>query len=221
MIRTRPVKGVLYADWCSHRDNGNNGDESSPDYLPNVKAGTDAFGVGKLPPAGPLMTAAIALFGNNSFLHPIADNSSALSPGQTLTLLCKQGGIPFTQVTEARLSGDLPTSRCNNIQWKSSRDGYEESAPDRLDGIIASWFGLFGRAEDAEYLLMVSTFLANKAVLRQAAMGPIYRKRPIYHDGCSPVMLAIRVGKLGVHGARGAVPGALPAAYAGGVQRAP
>jgi hypothetical protein len=54
----------------------------------------DPFGTGRFNASAPLITDALALFGNNSFLD-IADPHNNLTAAQILTLMCEHGSIPF------------------------------------------------------------------------------------------------------------------------------
>lgn len=128
----------------------------------------DPFDLQDTPAAGPLMTSASALFGNYSFLQIVRD-SPDLSAAQAQAVLCQYGRrVPFVQIWgTAQSPNDKHVIDCQNsagLQDLDDDDGGERD----LDEIVASWANNFGEEADAEFLLLVSTFLANRAVLERA-----------------------------------------------------
>ncbi|MBE3046965.1 hypothetical protein IMZ48_31445 [Candidatus Bathyarchaeota archaeon] len=127
------------------------------------------------------MTAATTLFGNSSFLHSIADNSSALIPGQILPVLC-QNGIPFSRVGLGD-EGHPHKTRCKlSPKDLRDKDDHEELVATQLNNVVASWLSFFGDPDRAEYMLLITTFLANRAVLRMAATGAGMEGKKIYYS---------------------------------------
>lgn len=128
----------------------------------------DPFDLRDTPAAGPLMTSASALFGNYSFLQIVRD-SPDLSAGQAQAVLCQYGRrVPFVQIWRmAQSPNDQHVLDCQNSAGRQDLDDDEDGERD-LDEIVASWASNFREESDAEFLLLVSTFLANRAVLERA-----------------------------------------------------
>ena len=133
-------------------------------------------GMVTLPVSGPLMTSANALFGNNSMLQLVSDNSSGMTAGETLAVLCEHAGLPFAQVKRATMTPTPYAIHCKDIASRIGSPEYDKAAGEALDETFASWFGFFNKAETAEYLLMITVFLANRAVALSTLW--IYSTRP-------------------------------------------
>ncbi|KAF7345007.1 hypothetical protein MVEN_01663500 [Mycena venus] len=151
----------------------------------------DPFGTSSFNASAPLITAASALFGNNSFLN-IVDPHNNLTSAQILTLMCEHGSIPFALPLEILASPDFTawcfdTEIADNIQRPQDTD----SAVAQLMG---TWFfNRFNYTYHAEYILDMSMFFANRAVLNKAVMiAQPFAERPIY---TSPGLQLIKPSK--------------------------
>lgn len=121
------------------------------------------------------MVSANALFGNYSFLNIVRD-SPGLSALQTHAVLCEYGRrVPFTQILGmAGAPNDKHVIYCQgNADGRDPRN--EDVAVRHVDEVVASWASIFTDVADAEFLFLVSTFVANKALLEKSIAGPIDR----------------------------------------------
>ncbi|KAF3025875.1 hypothetical protein E8E14_014819 [Neopestalotiopsis sp. 37M] len=138
-----------------------------------------------LAPGGPLMTSAEALFGNYSLLHLLAENSTNMTPAQTLVAMCTRGTLPLTQLRHIVDDGSLASS-CSSIDLIASDDtSFDEGDLDHMiDELVGSYFANWNKTNYAEYMLMVSMYYANRAVLVNTATstGSLYA-RSIYASG--------------------------------------
>ncbi|KAH8660263.1 hypothetical protein BX600DRAFT_499472 [Xylariales sp. PMI_506] len=134
--------------------------------------------------SGPLMTSAEALFGNYSFLHPLADNSTNMTAAQALVSVCERGTIPFSQLLYIIQIGTGPVGYCSGtagfVELASSPDSLDAN----LDRVVASFVTNFNSTDYAEYMLMVSMYFANSAILSKTVSltTPLY-SREIYASG--------------------------------------
>ncbi|KAK7017244.1 hypothetical protein R3P38DRAFT_2635099 [Favolaschia claudopus] len=139
----------------------------------------DPFGTRNFNISGPLMTAASALFGNYSFLN-IADPVNNLTSNQLFALMCKNGGIPFALPIQL-VNGQDFSSYCSDYQI-----GYITRSRVVADSTIASalgtwFFNRFNATENAEYILDMTMFMANRAALNKAVtLSQGFNQRPIY-----------------------------------------
>ena len=159
--------------------------KDDPTDLPLFKPMPDPFELGFVPASGPLMTAANALFGNNSFFQLISANSSSMNAEQTLVAICEYGDIPFSQLIH---DGDAKYyeigAECSNMRLAIG-DSAEAANPDlEIDRILNSWIRKFETPTEAEYLLDITMYLANEATLRKAIAGTYeFKARPIFTSG--------------------------------------
>lgn len=161
------------------RDHGPEHDSTSDFGRPAL----NPYGLVDMVASGPLMMSAAAIFGNTFFLNIPRDNATGLSTEQTLRIICEQGRIPFTEVVGASTLDGRWRSNCEGI---ATRDG-ESDADTRLDEIVNAWMVRFEDAADAEFLLLVSAFVANTAVLGQAVAGAsLDHARETYHSPGTP-----------------------------------
>ena len=135
------------------------------------------FDTRSLKASGPLMTSAIAIFGNGSFFHTafLADNDTfPIAASQ----ICRQNAIPFTRLGHPFFNEVQPYCSGQNLDW-STRD------PSRADSylirIMDRWSSQWYWPEGAEEALSMSTFAANKAVLiKTGEASRLSEARPIY-----------------------------------------
>ncbi|KAF8134083.1 hypothetical protein K438DRAFT_1787382 [Mycena galopus ATCC 62051] len=127
----------------------------------------DPFDTIDFNPSAPLITAASALFGNNSFLN-IADPHNNLTATQLLALMCQHGSIPFALPLAIQCSPDFGDF-CfgSNIAFDSQTT---EDADNALAGLLIEtyFFNRFNYTHHAEYIRDMSMFFANCAVLNKA-----------------------------------------------------
>ncbi|KAF8164362.1 hypothetical protein K438DRAFT_2067300 [Mycena galopus ATCC 62051] len=130
--------------------------------------------------SAPLITTASALFGNNSFLN-IADPHNNLTATQLLTLMCQHGSIPFALPIAIQSSPDF-SDYCNGFAIAFDTKTTEDADSSLADVMGTYFFNRFNDIFNAEYILDMSMFFANRAVLNKAVMltQPSISERPIY-----------------------------------------
>lgn len=128
-------------------------------------APVDPFGTADLIMPGPLMTSAIAIFGNHSFFYIAANSSNATFPPVTLQI-CQQGNIPFSRLGLVKF--DEFQSLCYDI----NSDWYQRHQNEYdLARLLNSWIIGFKDTDAAEEALGASTFFTNQAMLTQTVDG--------------------------------------------------
>ncbi|KAM0550774.1 hypothetical protein ACHAPJ_008637 [Fusarium lateritium] len=119
----------------------------------------DAFNTEAFKTPGPLMTAALAIFGNTTFFHA-ARVANDESQNQTIIHMCEQPAFPF----RALFSGFL-------VPWCSKfyrREYSDESLPP-IETIIGQYFDGFSDGKVTEQALEMAMFFANEALLTTSA----------------------------------------------------
>jgi hypothetical protein len=119
----------------------------------------DPFGTTGLFMSGPLMTSAIAMFGNQSFFF-IASNSSESTFPPALTQICQQGNVPFSRLGLLKFDGFQ--GACTDIA--TTRSEVQQDVGD-LASLIWNWVSNFKDNTTAREALAVSMFLSNQAML--------------------------------------------------------
>lgn len=106
--------------------------------------------------SGPLMTSAIAIFGNQSFFY-IARNASNDTFPPPLMQICQSGRIPFLQL------GDTMDffSVCPRLT------DYRVATVGDMEGFFRGWFHTLNDTAIAREAFIASLFFANKASLSQ------------------------------------------------------
>ncbi|KAK6077646.1 hypothetical protein SCUP515_04844 [Seiridium cupressi] len=156
--------------------------------------------------AGPLMTTAEVLFGNYSFIHPVVDNSTNMTAAQTLTAICERGTIPFSQLLHLVEYGPGPTGYCSGMAIDVTYLA-QKYLEDDVDRVVGAFGRTWNSTTYAEYMLMISMYYANRAVLVQtttltATMSarPIYASggtiliKPVFRGIASMIVLTILIG---------------------------
>lgn len=129
---------------------------------------------------GPLMTSALALFGNMTFFNAVSkvNNDTA---AQTITLLCQLNVIPFAHVSKDRLNYGLDSrgtgSICNYDTYQylmkyQDRDGllYQH-----LAGAAFNLAAIFNYTHVGKSVLSMATYFANEGLLNTAAFNGAIR----------------------------------------------
>ena len=172
--------------------------------LENWVNGMDPFGTYDYVTPGPLMTAALAMFGNESFFYVARNSSSSSFPGPT-SQICQAGNIPFTRLTTfADIEYQYVYAACNNINSVYSEENVEGDNS-ALELMLFQWFSIFNRTGTkdsqghayagnfAKEALEVAMFFANEAWLTQtAAATQPFGARNIYTSPGSPVFRLLR-----------------------------
>ncbi|KAF4976454.1 hypothetical protein FZEAL_6892 [Fusarium zealandicum] len=147
-----------------HADSEPKSDDTTDD------SGVEPWKDGIIPTPGPLTTAAMAMFGNESFFDvaKAADNESSY---QTAYQICQQHRLPFLNFFNAR--GDYTRkfwSFCNRP------DLVGNEMPETLD-LLRAYFEILSDASTTRDILQVGTYIANEALLTTAAdrSDPIWR----------------------------------------------
>ncbi|KAJ7035994.1 hypothetical protein C8F04DRAFT_1258357 [Mycena alexandri] len=142
----------------------------------------DPFGTESFNVSAPLITAASALFGNNSFLN-IAGPQNNLTAAQVLNLMCKHGNIPFSLPLDIARSPDFK-HYCfeSEIVFNSQQTEDTDAA---VAQVIGLWFfNRFNYTSNAEYVLDMSMYFANRAMLNKAVLlGQPFNNHPLYTSG--------------------------------------
>ncbi|KAJ7020729.1 hypothetical protein C8F04DRAFT_1274646 [Mycena alexandri] len=142
----------------------------------------DPFGTESFNVSAPLITAASALFGNNSFLN-IAGPQNNLTAAQVLNLMCKHGNIPFSLPLDIARSPDFK-DYCfeSEIVFNSQRTEDTDAA---VAQVIGLWFfNRFDYTSNAEYVLDMSMYFVNRAMLNKAVLlGQPFNNHPLYTSG--------------------------------------
>ncbi|KAJ7772226.1 hypothetical protein B0H16DRAFT_1685301 [Mycena metata] len=139
----------------------------------------DPFGTASFNVSAPLITAASALFGNNSFLN-ILDPHNNFTSAQSLNTMCKHGNIPFS------LPQDLARSPDFMDYCFASEIAYDSQSAEDINSAVAQVIGLwffnrFAYPANAEYVLDMSMYFSNRAVLNKAVtVAHVFDERPIY-----------------------------------------
>lgn len=200
LIETWPTAAEMANDWNDHL--GALGDFASPNRIGNSSIGADSAGdslidwgtqpadpynTGGLLASGPLMTSAMAIFGNGSFFHT-ASNGTNSSEYSVLSALCQQNTIPFGQLDLLQFNA-----------WQGSCSKFElmdaQTRPDEQDipTLLWNWIGNFQQVGVAGEALLASMFFANQAMLTiTSAATQTFGAREIYsapgHDLTKPVV---------------------------------
>lgn len=111
---------------------------------------------------GPLMTTAIAIFGNESFFY-MAHNSTPTTFPPPQVQICQMRNIPFSRYS---LDFEDFEPYCSNIDAKSRRLGSSSAA---LDRFLYGWVRGLNDTVAAQEALRAAMFLANQAMLMQTA----------------------------------------------------
>ncbi|RFN49823.1 hypothetical protein FIE12Z_5884 [Fusarium flagelliforme] len=141
--------------------------------------GTDAFGTAHLPTPGPLMTAALAWFGNGSFFDTIRSSDKA-SYNATMSDLCGQSALPFFGL----MGRSSDTTWCNSL-WQSDRSRGElpfndDSWVPAMENLLGNYFVELRDEKQSERFLEMAMFFANEALL--ANSGTPKEGRAIYYN---------------------------------------
>ncbi|KAH6871604.1 hypothetical protein B0T10DRAFT_611173 [Thelonectria olida] len=133
----------------------------------SVFPGSDEY----LPTPGPLMTAAMAMFGNASVFHAAA-TANEESYNETVRQICEQVQLPFSRF-------DLEGTRFTSLVNPCRSFGGEYGDPE-LQTVIGSFFGQFQDGVVIQTALEVAMFFANEALLTLTTSQKYnYNKRPI------------------------------------------
>lgn len=137
-------------------------------------APVDPYNIVNYYAAGPLMTSAIALFGNQSFFA-LASNATNSTASSALTSICQFDILPFTRIVLTKF-GESDGSCYDLAYTLGSGDVYAS-----LTNMIYTWISAFNDTESANMALEMATYFANEVVLTgAAAQGELQGSRNIY-----------------------------------------
>ena len=135
------------------------------EYLPN------SFGSSSHVTSGPLMMAALALFGNTTFFHTAA-NTTEENRIRAANEVCQSGRIPFYVYANEYGPGKDIVMTCSESALASYEQDEDDDA-DRGDDLMSKLVGVFMQTmQDASYaqqILEVTMFFANEALLSGTA----------------------------------------------------
>ncbi|KAJ6479128.1 hypothetical protein C8R45DRAFT_832888 [Mycena sanguinolenta] len=192
LIEDWPAPDVLERDFNDYSADGTQPtvEDHPPSDVFQDTSVVDPFNTERFSVSGPLITAASVLFGNTSFLN-IADPHNNLTALQILTQMCQHGSIPF-----ALLGLRFPdfTGYCfgPNMEFDTQT---AEDTDSTLATMMGVWvFNQFNDTANAKYVLDMSMFFVNRAVLNKAltVTGTSPFGRPIY---TSPGLLLLKPTK--------------------------
>lgn len=144
----------------------------------------DPFGTSHLMMSGPLMTSAIAIFGNESFFYIAANSTNETFP-PAKAQICQQGRMPFQRL------GLLDFTDFQNNCYNISDLRQQRTDDESLARLIYSWAYGFNDTVTAEKALTISMFFANQAMLVRTIdyTSGLFSGRPIFS---SPGIVIIR-----------------------------
>ncbi|KAF4437946.1 hypothetical protein FACUT_5292 [Fusarium acutatum] len=128
---------------------------------------------GRLVP-GPLMTVALAMFGNSSFFQA-ARVAGRDTYNQTINNICENSLFPML--------GMMPHNY--DIGWCTRSARYRSNSP-KMQDVIYSYFNGLKNEEPTAQALEKAMFFANEALLTTAASLP--QKRPIFYSPGTTIM---------------------------------
>ncbi|GLA41284.1 hypothetical protein AnigIFM63309_009372 [Aspergillus niger] len=140
----------------------------------------DPFNYEQLYAAGPLMTSAIALFGNQSFFNAASNATTNNTTRSALFSICRFNAFPFNRLAEVGFStaGDNCYDLLSEIDRFSDDYWYQY-----LMYTIYNWVVAFNDTQSAVTALNMATYFANEAVLTNiATQGWSDGSRQIYFD---------------------------------------
>lgn len=143
---------------------------------PFITSGTlDPFLTGDLKTPGPLMTAALALFGNGTLVQTAID-APMDQQRQAAVSICEHSRVPFVLYTPRDL---LPyqelMSRCASLHSAS-----EDHVPLLLSEIVGLFMQFLSTPVSAKQFLEITAFFANEALLLTSADVSSITSREIY-----------------------------------------
>ncbi|KAJ3538559.1 hypothetical protein NM208_g5864 [Fusarium decemcellulare] len=136
-------------------------------YWPDNDGGgiLDAFSTRQLLTPGPLMTAALAMFGNTSFFYA-ASQAPEDSRNETMRQICEQVQLPFVRMFQR--STQFMGSICDNVG--------DSDADVRVyvENTLARYFEVFGIDNNFARALNAAMYFANEALLTLSTERAIY-----------------------------------------------
>lgn len=117
-----------------------------------------------MPTPGPLMTTAIATFGNNTFFEAAKANLTD-SSAVTFRQICQPGALPFARLKTLQTAQQF-ASGCDGIEGEWQRDPKDaRSDTSRLPELMFQFMNAFNDTSWAQEAMYAGTFLANRAML--------------------------------------------------------
>lgn len=156
--------------------------------------GLDPFATWNSVTPGPLMTSALAMFGNESFFFVAANGSNSTSPYPMIPI-CQAANVPFSRLSYSLTpyfqSWQQFLGSCNDID--TLYFARTAAASGQLENMLYNWFTIFNSTDAssgnmAKEALEIAMFFANQAWLTNtAAQTLLANARPIYFSPGSPV----------------------------------
>ncbi|KPM41036.1 hypothetical protein AK830_g5543 [Neonectria ditissima] len=188
LLKVWPSQDELRRDFNDYDQNGHWADVTYPERtgvpdddtrtlnwnLPTVPYTMMGANGEYIPTPGPLMTAAMAMFGNMSFFSP-ATTADEEDYDEIARQLCRQPRMPFSRPW--LINDDLaPSSPCY------SYDLYDKN-PVEITEVLGAFFGRFAYVNSTIEALEVAMFFANEALLTATATTDDYvAGRSIYSN---------------------------------------
>lgn len=121
------------------------------------------------------MSAALALFGNGSFLHT-AREATKDQQRQTAISICEQSRIPFILYGSRNLMDAYKlTEKCLNLKLEN-----EDAEPLMLPGIVGAFMQFLNSPVNAKQCLEITAFFATEALLMTTAEVELQSSRDVY-----------------------------------------
>ncbi|RAL00317.1 uncharacterized protein BO80DRAFT_425814 [Aspergillus ibericus CBS 121593] len=193
LLEKWPSQEVLAKDFNDYL--GIDGDFAIPSVVDNDTdsnlfvlgpAPVDPFNTVELYAAGPLMTSALALFGNQSFFGAASNASNSSSARSALSDICRFDAFPFNRLESAGFN--MAAAYCDELLWTLEYHD-NDFLYQQLLFTVYTWIASFNVTETAATALNMATYFANEAVLTNtAAQGYAHNSREIYFDSGSVII---------------------------------
>ncbi|KAL3463478.1 hypothetical protein BJX64DRAFT_116180 [Aspergillus heterothallicus] len=121
------------------------------------------------PTPGPLTTAALALFGNDTLLHAARSASSKTERIQTIKSICQYARMPFYVYTGGQGSLTSYCSTVKNVPFTSLDTNDTDLSAIYISEFVAVLMQLFHEPRAARQYLEIAAFFANEALLSTTA----------------------------------------------------
>ncbi|OBT62556.1 hypothetical protein VE03_07367 [Pseudogymnoascus sp. 23342-1-I1] len=155
--------------------------------VPGFRKSSDELGE-RLPTPGPLMTTALALFGNSSAFF-IAKNATDLTTGNNYNRICQDTVRPFS-LYSGLSPFDTPDEICSKDRTNPQYYDLENRIDEKLlPQLVYNFAYIFSNADNANKLLRAGLFFASEVHLTTtASLGRTFNSRAIYTSDGSQIL---------------------------------
>ncbi|OBT87639.1 hypothetical protein VE02_02688 [Pseudogymnoascus sp. 03VT05] len=171
------------SDMDTQRDQKHHSDHVPWPIVRGFKKSFDDVSGERLPTPGPLMTTALAMFGNSSAFF-IATNATDLTTGDNYKRMCQDIVPPFSLYTSTSITLD---DICSTD--RSSRPTGVEADETLLPELVYNFIYPFSDVDNAKELLRIGLFFASEIHLTAtASLGRTFNSRAIYTGDGSQIL---------------------------------